>query len=94
MHQNMVFMGWCIVAPLAGAWIEISQLSQFMDQNNVAPLAGAWIEIYRTEESPHHQETSLPSRERGLKSAEFRFSAFSARVAPLAGAWIEIFNLR
>ena len=36
-----------LVAPLAGAWIEIS-LSQFIKQTGnapVAPLAGAWIEM-------------------------------------------------
>ena len=37
-----------IVAPLAGAWIEILE-SKGMDSNTfVAPLAGAWIEIRET----------------------------------------------
>ena len=35
-----------IVAPLAGAWIEISDpLRSCRGPVNVAPLAGAWIEI-------------------------------------------------
>ena len=34
-----------IVAPLAGAWIEIVGLGPLLDQFYVAPLAGAWIEI-------------------------------------------------
>ena len=35
-----------IVAPLAGAWIEI--LEEIMEdmENSVAPLAGAWIEMH------------------------------------------------
>ena len=33
------------VAPLAGAWIEMSQLSRWSKDGKVAPLAGAWIEI-------------------------------------------------
>ena len=34
------------VAPLAGAWIEISALSYITSLPGVAPLAGAWIEIF------------------------------------------------
>ena len=34
-----------IVAPLAGAWIEIILISIFRKHCTVAPLAGAWIEI-------------------------------------------------
>ena len=34
--------------------------------------------------------TSLPSRERGLKSTGISVSTRKAIVAPLAGAWIEI----
>ena len=35
-----------MVAPLAGAWIEIPFcLSHTIQQEEVAPLAGAWIEI-------------------------------------------------
>ena len=33
------------VAPLAGAWIEISGRFTFLKRSLVAPLAGAWIEI-------------------------------------------------
>ena len=33
------------VAPLVGAWIEISQRCAAYLDNNVAPLVGAWIEI-------------------------------------------------
>ena len=33
------------VAPLAGAWIEITRRSAVLIAFHVAPLAGAWIEI-------------------------------------------------
>ena len=33
------------VAPLAGAWIEISEQIVDLNEYSVAPLAGAWIEI-------------------------------------------------
>ena len=36
-----------IVAPLAGAWIEISVGENLKLLKGVAPLAGAWIEIYQ-----------------------------------------------
>ena len=35
-----------MVAPLAGAWIEIILLLRLKCSNHVAPLAGAWIEIF------------------------------------------------
>ena len=34
-----------IVAPLAGAWIEIIHPAVKVPEARVAPLAGAWIEI-------------------------------------------------
>ena len=34
-----------VVAPLAGAWIEISITGFIFNSSFVAPLAGAWIEI-------------------------------------------------
>ena len=55
----------------------------------VAPLAGAWIEIAWTYED-FGTLTSLPSRERGLKSLYTAQARTLRAVAPLAGAWIEI----
>ena len=55
-----------IVAPLAGAWIEISVQNPLSVFCFVAPLAGAWIEIDRIFVDILYA-TSLPSRERGLK---------------------------
>ena len=37
-----------LVAPLAGAWIEISAIVTGHIVPYVAPLAGAWIEISKT----------------------------------------------
>ena len=55
------------VAPLAGAWIEITKILLCKECAMVAPLAGAWIEIDKTK-AKLCQYLSLPSRERGLKS--------------------------
>ena len=78
------------VAPLAGAWIEISVTDSLSNYGVVAPLAGAWIEMGVFESRCETENRSLPSRERGLKSfwnpAPIRYPS----VAPLAGAWIEI----
>ena len=55
----------------------------------VAPLAGAWIEIALME-NKYKIDTSLPSRERGLKYCVDYILGRKPSVAPLAGAWIEI----
>ena len=55
----------------------------------VAPLAGAWIEM-SIRGRVNISVTSLPSRERGLKSDRAQRLKALAQVAPLAGAWIEI----
>ena len=54
------------VAPLVGAWIEITQtiLTPWIDL--VAPLVGAWIEIFLLF-CDFNCEPSLPLWERGLK---------------------------
>ena len=55
-----------VVAPLAGAWIEIGKTMLLWHQKLVAPLAGAWIEMQRITVQ-RASIWSLPSRERGLK---------------------------
>ena len=55
-----------IVAPLVGAWIEISNIQWKMTANGVAPLVGAWIEI-KSEIYKVLYVSSLLSWERGLK---------------------------
>ena len=55
------------VAPLVGAWIEISVPVNGKVGAEVAPLVGAWIEMYLSGGHRIHG-WSLPSWERGLKS--------------------------
>ena len=56
------------VAPFTGAWIEIRRFSPQRTSFSVAPFTGAWIEIMKY--LLHIcRIRSLPSRERGLKSA-------------------------
>ena len=59
-------MGKIAVAPLVGAWIEITQQSLSESMNIVAPLVGAWIEM-REVVRIVTPGTSLPLWERGLK---------------------------
>ena len=56
-----------IVAPLVGAWIEISVATIPDKLISVAPLVGAWIEILHLRLFLHDIALSLPSWERGLK---------------------------
>ena len=58
-----------MVAPFAGAWIEILRHCQSHSVYPVAPFAGAWIEI-GSRKGLHFSVWSLPSRERGLKYNE------------------------
>ena len=55
-----------IVAPFAGAWIEIVEFPDVSTTPPVAPFAGAWIEI-TADSDRGSADMSLPSRERGLK---------------------------
>ena len=77
-----------VVAPLAGARIEIDIVSIGYWNATVAPLAGARIEISKGVDIDV-EAMSLPSRERGLKFALIRVLRLH-QVAPLAGARIEI----
>ena len=81
----------CPVAPLVGAWIEISHGIIYLKRTNVAPLVGAWIEILRFPVSMK-LIWSLPSWERGLKLLYEAIDALIQQVAPLVGAWIEIYT--
>ena len=79
-----------MVAPFAGAWIEILAPAAPPNCTKVAPFAGAWIEIFYAEMPYRAAKRSLPSRERGLKSPVRVLIAKIFHVAPFAGAWIEI----
>ena len=54
------------VAPFTGAWIEINGNWGLLVRFRVAPFTGAWIEISLCACAVLF-ESSLPSRERGLK---------------------------
>ena len=45
MHRFISFLLLKLVAPFAGAWIEITFAFDLMYDHPVAPFAGAWIEI-------------------------------------------------
>ena len=59
--------GRVLVAPFAGAWIEIVNGNSIIFEDTVAPFAGAWIEMEGLSEGSRLAVESLPSRERGLK---------------------------
>ena len=77
------------VAPFTGAWIEIFPARCAGRPHDVAPFTGAWIEIIFAVRIQQIQP-SLPSRERGLKSAHGHIHMPDLMVAPFTGAWIEI----
>ena len=77
------------VAPLAGAWIETNSAFWLTLGVAVAPLAGAWIETDYEAEGVGKQQSSHPSRVRGLKLYCPQIVNTVRQVAPLAGAWIE-----
>ena len=81
-----------LVAPFAGAWIEITVNVEPSPLVTVAPFAGAWIEICRIIKQLNPFISSLPSRERGLKSIRCLGHGIRKAVAPFAGAWIEIYG--
>ncbi len=56
-----------LVAPYAGAWIEIPRRSCSKSSQAVAPYAGAWIEILSFRETKPLTYWSHPTRVRGLK---------------------------
>ena len=49
-----------LVAPLAGAWIEIILSDGIFVMILVAPLAGAWIEIELTADGQKHDKGRSP----------------------------------
>ena len=55
----------------------------------VAPYTGAWIEIIAPVVEGG-EDTSLPTRERGLKYDDGETIWVDREVAPYTGAWIEI----
>ena len=79
-----------LVAPLVGAWVEISIDRSVLRRKLVAPLVGAWVEITVSKVFRNDGTWSLPSWERGLKYLKAKNKKIRAYVAPLVGAWVEI----
>ena len=78
-----------IVAPLAGAWIEIAKIGSSGDSAKVAPLAGAWIEIVVSEKTNKYSQVA-PLAGAWIEIPNPAYAQIELEVAPLAGAWIEI----
>ena len=78
-----------VVAPLAGAWIEMISLLQPESVIYVAPLAGAWIEIVGV--GVEVSDTAVaPLAGAWIEIGNLWKWIAKKIVAPLAGAWIEI----
>ena len=79
-----------IVAPFAGAWIEITVFpSPGGLQSASLPSRERGLKYAFWNQLAAYFK-SLPSRERGLKFYLFRYLVGGVGVAPFAGAWIEI----
>ena len=78
-----------IVAPFAGAWIEILASCLAPTVIMSLPSRERGLKFWRIVQIDH-LESSLPSRERGLKLSYFKKRGKLCMVAPFAGAWIEI----
>ena len=76
-----------VVAPLAGAWIEIGASAEDFREVMVAPLAGAWIEMKTAWPVSRSPWWSPPSRGAWIEiGSDLLISAVTQIVAPLAGA--------
>ena len=78
------------VAPLAGAWVEISLEGVFVAVGIVvAPLAGAWVEIVPAT-VPDISKFVAPLAGAWVEIFKIIYLLPEVPVAPLAGAWVEI----
>ena len=80
-----------MVAPLAGAWIEITNPAATSRRLTSLPLQERGLKLYDHLLPNQKRLKSLPSRECGLKSDRSPYRPPHPKVAPFAGAWIEIF---
>ena len=78
-----------MVAPFAGAWIEIEEPAQPWHCAAVAPFAGAWIEIGRRSLVWFFHSVA-PFAGAWIEMLKDGMKPEDARVAPFAGAWIEM----
>ena len=60
-----------VVTPYAGVWIEILTSSGICIPHSVTPYAGVWIEIMMALPICSSLRASLPTRECGLKFADY-----------------------
>ena len=79
-----------LVAPHAGAWIEIGAAQCFTLDFGSLPMRERGLKSACTTRR-YKEPKSLPMRERGLKFSNARLAQLPIFVAPHAGAWIEIF---
>ncbi len=79
-----------VVAPFAGAWIEIQKNNLPYDHYEGSLPSRERGLKYNKIIGKQETEVSLPSRERGLKWTQVHKPICISRVAPFAGAWIEI----
>ena len=89
-HMKSMCIAQTIVAPLAGAWIEIVVEPTTPGSTiTVAPLAGAWIEIciFDGDNNPY---SVAPLAGAWIEIENGGIEHGKSKVAPLAGAWIEI----
>ena len=77
------------VAPLAGAWVEISTVESIQSRIIVAPLAGAWVEILYMEDG-RREDYVAPLAGAWVEIIMNNEYGVITKVAPLAGAWVEI----
>ena len=79
-----------LVAPLAGAWIEMMISLPARTSLSSLPSRERGLK-WQQKDGKCDRMVSLPSRERGLKFiCSLSFISCGLYVAPLAGAWIEI----
>ena len=79
-----------LVAPFAGAWIEIYVLATCNNCCLVAPFAGAWIEIVHTNMVLDNVASVAPFAGAWIEIDMPITEITGGMVAPFAGAWIEI----
>ena len=82
-------LGTGIVAPYAGAWIEISGDYRQHFRQSVAPYAGAWIEMI-TNFINFNNRFVAPYAGAWIEIITVADQKYFSIVAPYAGAWIEI----
>ena len=80
-----------MVAPFAGAWIEILGVRRLGADSSVAPFAGAWIEILGVRRLGADSSVA-PFAGAWIEISLLRRLRARSRVAPFAGAWIEMKN--